>query len=183
MSKNASRIKAGIQALAGRPYELISGTVVSGSVDTGAWTMSVQLPDGSMHITGVRLNAVTEDDNGLLLVPADGSNVVIGSIDGPGEWVLIRASKIAKASIKIGSVSCNADDTQVSLTNGNVLFNISNSVFKMHTPSEDLFTLLKDLITYVAELTVPTAAGTSGTPLNAADLNNLITRLSNLLTN
>ena len=185
MTKNAAKIRAGISALAGRPYEVISGTVVAGTFDTDANTISV-LPtdatDDTQAIPNVTLNSVSENSNGLILYPKDDSNVIIGSIDGPGEWTLLKASDIDKLVITIGNVVYEMDSEQVNIQNGNTVLNLSDSLFKMNTSSENLFQLLKDLITYITALTVETPAGTSSVPVNIADFNNLLSRLNNLLT-
>ena len=181
MTKNTEKIKAGIAALTDTPFEIISGTVVPGSIDSDQLTISVQSSDDGKPIEGVMLNALTENNNGMILFPADGSNVIISSIDGPGEWCIIRASEITKAVITIGNVVYEMDGDHVNIQNGHVVFNISDSVFKMNTPSESLFQLLKDCFTYLTQLTVPTPSGTSGIPVNLADFTNLLSRLNNLL--
>ncbi len=182
MNRNTSKIKEGIRRLTSRPHEIISGTVVAGSVDTTSYIMSVQPSDDSEPIEGVLLNTRTEDGNGMILFPEENSDVIIGSIDGPGEWVLLRASKISSVKITIGSVIYEMDNNMVNIQNSNVVLNISDTVFKVNTASESLFQLLKDCFTYITELTVPTPSGTSSIPVNVADFNNLITRLNNLLT-
>jgi hypothetical protein len=181
MTKNGARIRAGISALANRPFEIISGTVVPGSVDSSVYTMSVQKSDGSGPIEGVMLNPLTGDAKGFVLVPADGSSVVIASIDGPGEWVLIRASEITKAIITIESVVYEINSSEVNIQNGNVVLNIGTSVFKMKTAGESLFGILNDLITALTVLTVTTSSGTSSVPVNVATFTTLAGRLSNLL--
>ncbi len=182
MNKNSANINAGLRALAHKPNEIISGIVVSGSIDTSELTMSVQPSDDGIAIEGVRLNGIAGNGNGVVLYPEDGSDVIIGSIDGPGEWVLLQASDITKATVTIGDVSCTVDNTAVTLQNHDVQFNVGDSVFKMNTSSESMFNLLKDLITYISVMTVPTPAGTSGVPLNVTDFTNLLSRLDNLLT-
>ena len=182
MNKNSAKIKSGIRSLAGSHHEITSGTVIPGSLDTSANTVSVQPSDDSNPIEGVMLNAISENGNGFILYPADGSNVVIGTVDGEGEWTLLNASELAKTTVKIGSVQYEMDDTHVSIINGSVLFNVSDSLFKLNTGSENLFQLLKDCFTYMTELTVSTPSGTSSVPVNVADFNSLITRLNNLLT-
>src|SRR4051812_32128582 len=102
MTKNIAKIKAGLSVLTDKPYEIISGTVVPGSLDTDQNTISVQTTNYSEPIAGVMLNAVSYNGNGLILFPKDGSNVIIGSIDGPGEWTLIRASDLTKIIALIG---------------------------------------------------------------------------------
>jgi hypothetical protein len=181
MTKNTAKIKAGIKALSEHPNEIISGTVVPGSVDTTGFTMSVQLTDNSAPIAGVMLNSVTENSNGLILFPKDGSNVIVGSIDGPGEWALIRASEITKAIITIENVTYEMDSAQVNVKNGTSVFNVGTSVFKMNTASESLFQLLNDLITGITLLTVGTGMGPSTVPINTATFSSLLTRLNNLL--
>ena len=180
MARNTSKIKEGIRALTDRPFEIISGTVVAGSVDTTGYTMSVQPVDGD-PIAGVMLSSVTDNGNGILLVPKDGSNVIIGSIDGPGKWTLIRASELLKTVTTIGNVICEVDDSQVNIQNGNTVLNVGEAVFKINTAGESLFSLLKDLITGLTVLTVGTPSGPSTVPVNVASFNDLLVRLNNLL--
>jgi hypothetical protein len=181
MNKNATRIKEGIKQLTNEPYEIISGTVVSGSVNMADYTMSVLPSDSTVPIPGVLLNAIAGDRNGMILFPKDDSNVIIGSIDGPGEWALLLASEITGARIITGNVVYVMDEAQVNIQNGSVFLNISDSAFKLNTASESLFALLKDCFTYISALTVPTPSGPSGVPVNIADFTNLLTRLNNLL--
>lgn len=182
MNKNTAKIKAGIRALSATPDEIISGIVVPGSTDESEYTVSVRPADGSDPIEGVMLNSTTENGNGMILFPADDSHVIIGCVDGPGEWILLRAGELTKAVVTIGNVKCELDGSHLNVQNAEVVFNISDSVFKMSTASESLFQLLKDCFTYIAALTVPTPSGTSSVPVNVADFNNLVTRLDNLLT-
>lgn len=179
MSKNAARINAGIRALAHKPFEIISGTVAS--TDAGAGTMTVKPADDGEAINNVRLSAITGSTDGLIIYPDADSNVVIGTIDGPGEWVLLKASKITKAVIKIGSVSYEMNDSKVTITNSNTILDISDTVFKVKTASESLFDIINDLITQITLITVPTSAGPSGVPVNATAFTTIATRLGNLL--
>ena len=179
MSKNAKRITAGLQALVHKPFEVISGSVLSVDVDAG--TMKVQPAGDGEPIAQVRLTAVSGNTDGLLLIPDVDSHVVIGSIDGPGEWVLLVANKLTKATLKIGSITCEIADSKLTFKNQNTLLDISNSAFKMNTASESLFDILKDLLTYISVLTVSTPSGPSSPPVNVSDFTALISRLSNLL--
>lgn len=182
MNRNLVRIREGIQSLTSGQYELISGTVVPGSVNLTDYCVTVLPTNGEVPVDGVMLSSVINNGNGLIMVPADGSNVVIGSVDGPGEWSVIKASDVIKVIVTIGSVRFEMNDAHVNIQNGSVQFDISNSVFKVNTPSESLYQLLKDCFTYITALTVSTPSGTSSFPINVADFNNLITRLDNLLT-
>ena len=182
MNKTAIRIGDSIRNIAYKPNEIISGIVVAGSVDLTEYTMSVQPADDGAPIAGVNLNAITGSSDGVILVPADGSNVVVGCVDGPGEWVLLRASELVKVIVTIGAVTLNMDGSTIQLQNSDVVLQMTDSLFKLNTPGESFYNLLKDLINYIAALTVPTAAGTSGVPVNVASFNALLPRLDHLLT-
>jgi len=181
MNKRTQKITEGLRRLAGRPHEITSGTVVAGSVDTTTYTMSVQPFDHGEPIEGVLLNAIAGEDNGLLLIPDDDSEVIIGSVDGDGQWILLRPGKLRSMKVTIGNVVYSADSTQLSIQNGDTIINLTDSLVKVTTASESLYQLLKDCFTYITALTVPTSTGPSGVPINVADFNSLITRLDNLL--
>jgi hypothetical protein len=181
MTRNTVRIINGLRLLATAPHEIMSGTVVPGSLNTTAGTVSVQQSEGSIVIEGVMLNAQANDNSGIVLFPDDNSNVIIGSIDGSGEWTVLQTGKLSKCVIKIGAVVLEIDESGIKLQNSEVLLNISNSHFKMNTPSESLFGLLKDLITALTLLTVTTSTGPSSVPINVSTFNNLLLRLNNLL--
>jgi len=181
MTKNGAKIKEGIQNLCYRPYELISGKVINESLDTDTYTISVMQSDGSLIIEGVLLSAAINEPNGLIAVPKDDSNVVIGCVDGPGEWVVLKTSQLAKLIYTCGNVSYEMDDTKISMKSGNSTFNISENLFQLSTVSESLFGILNDLITAITLLTVTTSSGVSSVPVNVSVFNTLLTRLSNLL--
>lgn len=97
MSQAAGKLRDQIKQFPTGGIEIKSGTVVPGSVDLQEYTCSVLLTDtdeGGAPMPGVMLSAVTENANGLIIVPADGSNVVIASIDAPGEYTIIKASDL-----------------------------------------------------------------------------------------
>jgi len=183
MTKNSSKIRAAIEAMARQPVEITSGTVLAGSLDEEAGTVTVQPTDDGMPIADVKITSVAGANYGMLLYPDDDSDVVIATVDGPGEWVVLTPGKLKKAALTIGSVSFTMDSEQVNFVNSNTILNMTDSLFKMKTASESLFSLLNDLISYIMQLTVPTPAGNSGVPINVADFNSLISRLNNLLTN
>ncbi len=181
MNKNTAKIKSGIRELADKDNEIISGTFVAGSFSSISNTISVLPSSGGLPIEGVMLNTITGSTNGFIIYPADGSNVVIGTIDGPGEWILLRAADLVKAAITIGTVVYEIDNTQVSIVNGALTLNVGNTVFKMNTATDGLYALLHDLISAITMLTVPTTGGPSGVPINVLAFNALLTRLESLL--
>jgi len=180
MTKNSAKIRYGITALAYRPYEILSGTVVAGSVNIGANTISVQTNYNDIPIEGVLLNAIGDSATGMVLVPKEDSAVIIGSIDGPGQWTLINASELEQAVIKIGEVTFTMKETGIKMAHGNTIFDIGELI-KINTESESLFAILNDLITAISLLTVTTSTGPSSVPVNVASFTALLSRLSNLL--
>jgi hypothetical protein len=180
MTKNSVKISEGIRALTRQPYEIMSGTVVAGSVDEGNQTISVQ-PDGQEGtIDGVLLGAASVATDAIVVVPKEGSHVVIGSVDGPGNWILLKPSEITKVLVTITNTACTISENGVKMESGNTVIDVE-SVIKIATASESLHAILNDLITAITLITVPTPAGPSGVPVNAATFNTIVTRLSNLL--
>ena len=181
MSKNGAQLKTAIKELAIQPYEVRSGTVVAGSLDTTEYTITVQTEEEGAAIAGVRLNGITGTDSGCITYPKEGSHVVIASINGPGEWVLLQASELTEAVLKIGAVTVTINEAAIRAVNSNVILDIGDTVFKMNTASESLHGLLKDLLTHIKAITVTTSMGPSGLPINLADFVALEARLDNLL--
>jgi hypothetical protein len=180
MSRKAADIKTALADLATKPYEVISGTVAAGSVDATAQTVTVTLPDGTA-LPHVRLKATTGSSDGCTYYPKDGSTVVIGGIDGPGQWVVLAAAAIDRAVVTIGEVSVNITDTEVNIANNGVVVRVGSAALKLATASESLYQVLKDLLTYLQVLTVPTSTGPSGVPTNVGDFLALQARLDNIL--
>ena len=73
------RITDGLKELSRRPYEVVSGKVVGGSIDSDANTMSVVLSANGLEIKDVLLKATSNGEDGVIAIPEDGSDVVIGS--------------------------------------------------------------------------------------------------------
>jgi hypothetical protein len=182
MNKNASKIRSAIAGIGQQQPELISGTVVSGSVDTVACTVSVLPLNSNLPVANVRLGSITGTDGGLITLPADGSHVVIGSIDGPGEWTLLKASTVTAVTIKTGGMVLQIDSSGIVLQNGATVLQAGAAQFKMNSPGESMYQLLHDLVSYIVALTVPTPSGVSGLPVNIADFTALLPRIATLLT-
>lgn len=181
MSKNSEKIRNGIISLSTKPYEIISGTVVAGSIDERLYTMSVAISNGSTIINGVILNTISGESKGLFVIPKDNSHVIIGSTDGTGEWTLLKVSEIEKLTVVTEKVKFEIDDNGVEMQNDNLAFSMGDLSFKIKSGSESLYKLLQDLIKALTLLTVNTPSGVSAVPNNVADFTTLLTRLDNLL--
>ncbi|MDR3681541.1 MAG: hypothetical protein P4L41_16355 [Flavipsychrobacter sp.] len=157
-----------IRRLGRRAHELVSGTVVPGSVDITTYTCQVHLSHmqpGDAPLSNVMLSAVSENGNGTISIPADGSNVIVGSMDGPGEYFIVQCSNLAKQITTIG----------------NTVLTITPAGYNVVCGSESLTKILTDLLTAISNLTVETPSGNSSVPVNLTDFNDIKTRLSNLL--
>lgn len=118
---NTQKIIEGIRQLTHKPYELVSGTVVPGSVDADEYTCSIRLThmdDTDTPLANVMLSAVTENGNGVIRIPADGSNVIIGSVGGRGQYFLVHCSNLAKVLVTIGDTTCQVDGDGVVFNRG-----------------------------------------------------------------
>jgi hypothetical protein len=94
------------------------------TVDEGAGTCSVCLTvDGpDTQRDGISLNTVTSNDNGLLLIPAAGSQIWIAELDGPGKWGVVKCSNVDKVIARVGAAR-----TTLLMTNEEVNMQIGGS--------------------------------------------------------
>jgi hypothetical protein len=135
-----------IRRLGSKQQEVVSGKVVAGSVNLSTYTCSVQLThmdDGDTPLANVMLGAVADNGNGVLCIPADGSNVIVASVDGPGEYFLVQCSNLAKVVVTIGNTICQADAQGIVLNggaNGGIPIT-QHLVQRLNTIEQDLNTL------------------------------------------
>ncbi len=182
MNSKITSLKNQFESLIQRQVELRSGTVVSGSYNGDENTISVSLDASDTIVTDVKLNAVSQNTQGFYLIPENDSYVVIATIDGAGEWFLVRTSNLQKVVVLIGSVSCEIDGNTIRFNNdSDSVIEIEDRHIKINTSTESLYTWLKDLLIKISAITVPTGTGVSGLPNNSAEFNALISRLGNLL--
>jgi hypothetical protein len=164
MSKNTAKIRAGLKALTAKYTEILSGVVV-GINETDA-TISVLVTGHEDPVEEVKLNAVSNNNNGWIIYPDINSDVIIGCIDGPGEYTLLRASNITKAIITIG----------------NQVFTMDGNKYGLVTGAESLGKIMSDLMDKMLAMTFTNGAGTTSPANNSTDLSNIKTRLNNFLT-
>lgn len=179
MNQNISRIRAGLAALSAGTPEIISGTVVAGSVNATTKTCSVQ-PFTGGRIDDVLLSAISGSDSGLILYPAENSHVVIGSINGPGQWVVLMTSEVDSCVIAIGDATCEILSSGIRIARATTVIDLADAI-KIATATESLRALLLDLVDGITALTVNTSGVPSTVPVNVASFTALIPRINNLL--
>jgi len=163
MTQVAKKINEKLHGALHKEAEIMSGVVQS--VDEGNYLMSVMPTLSDVAVDEVMLNAVSANGFGLILIPAVGSNVIIGCVDGPGEYVLLKGSNITKAIILIG----------------NMQFVMDGAKFGLYIGGESLGKIGSDLIDKMLAMTFTNGGGTTSPPNNSTDLSAIKTRLNNFL--
>ncbi len=180
MNRSSVRIIEGVKELSRRPYEIVSGKVVGGSIDSDANTMSVVLSANGLEIKDVLLKATSDGTDGVIAIPEEGSDVVIGSIDGPGQWVLLQASSVAMWEVRLHGRSVVVSPESIEIDTGVATLKVAEKV-TVRSGTEDLYTVLRDLLDSIKLITVTTSAGPSSVPVNVAMFDAILLRLNNLL--
>lgn len=181
MNKNFTDIRRGIAQITNKPFEVISGVVVEGSINEEEHTCSIIGIDGTTTFD-VRLSAIATASMGLILVPKDNSHVVAASIDGPGSCTIIKYHELQSIKLVLGTNEIEILENKTTIKQGEWQCVVEDNKLSIKNSSESLHTLIKDLLTAIKNITVSTASGTSSVPVNLIDFTNLNTRFNNLLT-
>lgn len=130
---------------------------------------AVAFEDGRPPLANVRLKSVIDNDGHcFLLKPAVSSYVIVEQIEGhAGAWQVSAYSTIDELSLLIDTTKLRVDKDGFLISRG----------------SENLHDILSDLINAINMITVPTSAGPSGTPINAATFTKIANRLQKILKN
>ncbi|MBS1690537.1 MAG: hypothetical protein JSS96_17525, partial [Bacteroidetes bacterium] len=107
-------------------------------------------------------------NTGTVIVPEDGCYVQILRLEGAGapDYLVIAAEKIKK---------------QVTTVNGTVL-TIDENGYSISRDGESLTKILSSLLTALQAMTFTNGAGTTSVANNISSINDIATRLNNLLT-
>lgn len=125
------------------------------SVDVTTRTCQVDPVNGDAERKG-RLQASLSLSEGLYIKPTVGSKVTLTFINNL-TGIITQFSEIDKIHLK------------------------TENKIKIENDTEDLKTIINDLIGEIKLITVPTPSGTSGVPLNVADFTAINNRINNLL--
>jgi len=134
----------------GLRFPVMSGVVAAGSVDMSACTCSVLLnvdDTDSPATGGILLNSVSGNVNGVLCFPADGSNVWVAEIDGPGKWGIIKTSDLVKMVVTVGSASLTMTDGLIQFNDGSLggltkTLELKDQINKLNTLVQHLVTII-----------------------------------------
>lgn len=140
----------------------IVGRVVS--VDEGAFTCDVEKSAGVVY-QDVRLRAISDgDEHGLVAIPQRGSHVLIARMD-DGEYYVAMHSTVDRLQLAIG----------------NTLLTATDKGFRLDRQAAGLRKTLSDLCDALGRLTVTTAVGASGPPINITEFQKIRKELDQYL--
>jgi|GEM_PF-2003679 len=165
MGLKHEKVRAALREFTRPDPHVLSGTV--SNVDESEYTCTVTLANEHV-IEEVQLKALRGINTGMVIVPEDGSYVQILRLEGAGapDYLVIAAEKIKK---------------QVTTINGTIL-TIDENGYNVSRGGESLTKILTALLTALIEQTFSNGAGTTTPSSKLADLQDLQTRLNNLLT-
>jgi len=156
-------IRDAFNKLAKKPQTIVLGNVIA--IDEDKMLCDVSPLDGSADLLDVKLTN---------LVPVQGSACAIALFDNNPTGVVIYIEEVDKV------IQPNGTSIELS-TDGGAIIAAEEDKISLANDSEDLLTLLDDLLTAIQALTVPTGTGPSGIPVNAAEFAAISTRLKTLL--
>jgi hypothetical protein len=149
--------------------KLLPGKVTA--VDSGKLTCTVisfsEVTDTELQ--GVRLNTIESNLMGVVLYPAVNSIVWVTEVGEAGSYGIVRCSEVTKIELKLGDVTGTVENGKVYCKQGAGELTMQEGKLQFKNGSGDLKTGVDNLLDHLAALTVPTAVGPSGPPINVAD--------------
>ncbi|MDR2964038.1 MAG: hypothetical protein LBU90_10470 [Bacteroidales bacterium] len=145
-----------IKEAAHRGEQIYLQTCTVDSVNESERTIECTPLDEGAQLTGVQLQAVTDERGGLCMFPKVGSYVVVGFFDRHNAAVLL-STEIEKITINVNDTVC-----------------IKNEAYS-------LAQAFRDLLTAIGKLTVTTGVGPSGVPINVTEFQQIQQKLDKLL--
>lgn len=176
MNSKSAQIVEGLAALTKREMQILSGNVVAGSIDEDSGTVSVKITCSDDVMTEVAIASNTILDEGLVAIPDEDSNVVIATVDGPGQWAIVKTSKLKKVVASVANCSIVNDGTKIIISRNSSTLSVADKL-TISNASENLASILTDLIDQIKLITVTTSGVASTVPANAAAIGAISTRV------
>lgn len=145
-------------------------------------TVDVEAPDGA-EVFGVRLRATIDDgEPGILILPEIGSYVIVAELgDGGNEQVVVQYSAVSRITMQTTEGAQVVFQDGIRITGQGAVIEATDKV-GIRNSTDDLKSVLLELITAIRAITVTTPTGPSVVPLiNDAMFTPIITKLNNLL--
>jgi len=161
MNYSQHKVLSGLERLMNQDGRVLHGEVTA--VDEGEYTCTVKLANG-LELKEVQLKALKESSDAVVIIPKTGSDVTLLQLGRDHLVISVDEVEKVKGTIETTEFVIDADGYQIK------------------RGGEDLKKILEDLIDTINQLTVPTSAGPSGVPINAAAFTAIKNRIPNLLT-
>ncbi|MBS1740735.1 MAG: hypothetical protein JST88_09360 [Bacteroidetes bacterium] len=160
MTLTRAKIKSGLDDLCGSNVQVVDAEVTL--VDGSAMTCDVKLANGTT-IKDVHLKALKGSSDAVVVIPAVNSDIQMVRLQ--SGWMVVRCDVAEKVVGKI-------DTTE---------FVIDKNGYKLKCGSEDLKTLLNDLLDALMQATYTNGAGTTSPANNLSVFQQIKQRIPNLL--
>lgn len=179
MSRQNEKVIDALRKLNAVGEEVVMSGYVK-SVDEEKATMVVVLngTDPVIEIEDVMLHALEGELKGIIIIPEIDSDVTITSVDGAGEYILHKASKIAKVLLDVGDIVCKVTnkatleipeieitaETSIKVSCPDIVFNDGNNnglvkvaelTAKLNTVEQDLNSLKQALQAVIGGAPIP----------------------------
>lgn len=146
------------------PPAIIPATVIS--VDEKKAVISARLIEGS-EVIDIRLRSLINDGGSILLVPKEGSLVLLGSINNSNNYVVISIHEVTRIIYKTGKAT----------------FDMNDSGHLIQREQETLRKLLEDLLDEILRMRFTTQSGPTVSLVNQPAFEQIKNRIKNLLRN
>lgn len=165
----------------GQEAAFFFGTVTGVNVAERTCTVKVD----QVSYEDVRLYGVVKSERkGFCFIPKSGSVVLVGRIDGSNELFVILFTEIDQVLLTIGDrMLFSLDEAACEVQMDTSLVKVTANGLTFSRGKSGLKKTLEQLVDAICRLTVTTATGPSGTPINAADFIKVKDDLSNYLEN
>lgn len=151
------------------------------SVDDKEYTCQVRRDD-AVDYFDVRLRALVDSSlQGAACVPSVGSTVLVCRIGNSNELFVTQYSQIDKMAVTCKDVEILMDGTQIHVKVADTVLRSTTKGLTISRGSSGLKKTLNDLLTALQQLTVTTAVGPSGLPINIADFQKIQQDLTNYM--
>lgn len=159
MGKQEQDIISKLAAMGSKDNELLSGTVVAGSVSESAMTCTVRIMMLDEDVPGVLLNVTENNVKGFIPLPADDSNVWMGWID--GELCVLKCAVAKKVLVDVGQVLITCNDVQFNGGANDGLVKIKDLVSRLNKVESALSDLISKYNTHIHTTTATIGAGSA----------------------
>lgn len=156
---------------------VMASTGIACNIDENGRTCDIRIDDDIM-LFNCRLNAIADSyESNVLIIPKDGSMVAYVIIENQDTNVMVVGySEIDKVVVKTsGGTSVSVEENAIRIDGGD------GGKISVFNKSQNLHSILSDLIDEITKLTVTTSVGPSGTPVNIAQFTIIKNKLSQLM--